>query len=349
MLLVTMISPACSIGDSWTTKLSMPTARRGLGAAVVDGKIYVLGGYKEGSGLLGTNEEYDPSTNTWTTKSPMPTPRESFGIAVWQNKIYVIGGGIIDGIFYKAVSVNEVYNPSNDSWETKTPMPTARWKLTAQAVNDEIYLISGVNPYTGTWLDKNEVYSPASDSWTTKAPIPTPVRSPCSVVLDYELFVLGGLSPDGNLSLNQVYDPMSNTWSYRKAMPEGVAGAASSVPSTSITKGIFVIGGDTKGSEDQRDFTNHNKVYYQDTDNWTYGTSMPTVRCFLAAATVENKTYAIGGFSGDGLMLTTNEEYTFPPSPIPEFPSFLILPLFMAATLLAVIVYRKKGMKTRQD
>jgi hypothetical protein len=29
---------------------------------------------------------------------------------------------------------------------------------------------------------------------------------------------------------------------------------------------------------------------------------------------------------------------------IPEFPSFLILPLFMIATLLAVIVYRKKNM-----
>jgi hypothetical protein len=29
------------------------------------------------------------------------------------------------------------------------------------------------------------------------------------------------------------------------------------------------------------------------------------------------------------------------PEAIPEFPSFLILPLFMIATLLTVIVYRK--------
>jgi len=32
---------------------------------------------------------------------------------------------------------------------------------------------------------------------------------------------------------------------------------------------------------------------------------------------------------------------------IPEFPSFLILPLFMIATLLAVIVYKKKGVKNK--
>ena len=31
---------------------------------------------------------------------------------------------------------------------------------------------------------------------------------------------------------------------------------------------------------------------------------------------------------------------------IPEFPSFLVLPLFMIATLLAVIVYRRKRCQT---
>jgi hypothetical protein len=34
---------------------------------------------------------------------------------------------------------------------------------------------------------------------------------------------------------------------------------------------------------------------------------------------------------------------------IPEFPSFIILPLFFIATLLAVIVYKKKDGKTRQN
>jgi hypothetical protein len=34
---------------------------------------------------------------------------------------------------------------------------------------------------------------------------------------------------------------------------------------------------------------------------------------------------------------------------IPEFPQFLILPLFIIATLLAVIIYRKKGVKTNQS
>jgi hypothetical protein len=34
--------------------------------------------------------------------------------------------------------------------------------------------------------------------------------------------------------------------------------------------------------------------------------------------------------------------FTYQYQVIPEFPSFLVLPLFMIATLLAVIVYRRK-------
>jgi hypothetical protein len=34
---------------------------------------------------------------------------------------------------------------------------------------------------------------------------------------------------------------------------------------------------------------------------------------------------------------------------VPEFPSFLMLPLFMIATLLAVMVYKKRGVKTSQS
>ena len=37
--------------DSWTTMASMPTARSSLGATVVDGKIYVIGG-KGGEDVL---------------------------------------------------------------------------------------------------------------------------------------------------------------------------------------------------------------------------------------------------------------------------------------------------------
>jgi hypothetical protein len=71
-------------GDGgWTTKASMPTARRGSVAAGLNNKIYVIGGNNTqyyGS-FLSVNEMYDPSKDTWTTKASMPTIRDFPGAA----------------------------------------------------------------------------------------------------------------------------------------------------------------------------------------------------------------------------------------------------------------------------
>ena len=92
--------------DSWVSKASMHEARSGVGTAVMNGKIYVIGGTNQ-EGFRATNEEYDPETNTWTFEAPMPTARSAFGIAVYQNKIYCIGG-YTNG--FSATGVNEVYD-----------------------------------------------------------------------------------------------------------------------------------------------------------------------------------------------------------------------------------------------
>ena len=57
----------------WQTAPSMPTARQGLAAVNVDGKVYVVGGWKDTR--LNTLEIYDPATKSWTTGEPMPTAR----------------------------------------------------------------------------------------------------------------------------------------------------------------------------------------------------------------------------------------------------------------------------------
>ena len=57
--------------NTWEAVASMPTARAQLGVAVVNGKIYAIGGESNDHGpiLLNITEEYDPPTNTWTTKA----------------------------------------------------------------------------------------------------------------------------------------------------------------------------------------------------------------------------------------------------------------------------------------
>jgi N-acetylneuraminic acid mutarotase len=310
----------------------MPTPRLGPGVAVVNGKLYAIGGGNE-DGQLNTNEEYDPATNTWTTKRPMPTSRGEFAIAVYQNKIYVIGGGGDFGL-EEVTGINEAYDPSTDTWTTKTPMPTARQFLCANVVNGKIYLIGGSKP----WMqgkapvpNVNEVYDPSTDSWTTKTPPPAQVENYASAVFDNKIFIIGGTAVGYISNLTQVYHPETDTWTSGTPIPTATWGAAAGATTgVAAPKRIYVIGGNPT--------FNLNQVYDPVTDTWTTGTPMPTNRYGLGIAVVNDMLYAIGGPGSDAMA--KNERYipfdffgTVPPDTTPPFP---ITWIAAATTIMAI-------------
>lgn len=274
------VKPVSASGDFWTQKASMQVPRSGLGVAVVDGKIYAIGGSTE-SGVTGVNEVYNPATNTWEIKAPMPTPLHSFGTVVYQGKIYCIGG-----------SVNEVYDPATDTWAPKTPMPTAREALQANLVGDRIYLIGGYPNYT-----LNEVYDITTDSWSTKTPMPNGATYYASAVVDDKIYIIGNsnvLFPNSN----QIYDPTTDKWSTGSPAPTFfIMGAAGATTGAMTLKRIYVLGQPaTNTFEALSDSSTFNKIYDPKTDSWTIGKDLPTHRSLFGVAVVDDKIYAIGGF-----------------------------------------------------
>jgi N-acetylneuraminic acid mutarotase len=321
--------------DYWTTLEPMPTARSGLGVAVVDGKIYAMGGYVN-SRFSNINEMYDPKTNTWVTKTPLPKPRRGFGIAVYQNKIFIFGGsGYIYGSVPGFIETTDVYDPETDTWDTRASIPTPRKDLCANVVDNKIYLIGG-NVYVGaTWpslCNKNEVYDPETDTWDTKTPLPNyhglTSAGLDSAVVDDKIYVISQTEIDSTIPFNQIYDSETDTWSSGTMMPTLASGF--SVVATSgefAPKRIHVLSRNT------------HQIYDPETDTWTNGTTMLTSRYSLGVAVVNDELYAIGGYNGD-TDLAVNEKYT-PQGYIPEFPSWIVLPLFFVATLVGVAVRRK--------
>jgi N-acetylneuraminic acid mutarotase len=81
--------------NAWSSAAPLPTGRSGIGAAVLAGRIHVLGG--EADHTFAENEAYDPSTNTWQTFAPLPTPRHGLGVVTFGNAIYVLAGGRTPG------------------------------------------------------------------------------------------------------------------------------------------------------------------------------------------------------------------------------------------------------------
>lgn len=68
----------------WITRADMPTPRWGHSTAVVDGKIYVIGGW--GRGLVPHIDVYDPQTEAWTKGAGIPTPRASLSTSAVEGK-----------------------------------------------------------------------------------------------------------------------------------------------------------------------------------------------------------------------------------------------------------------------
>ena len=136
-----------AVADSWSNAAPMKLARCQMSTAVINGKIYVVGGDNGHYQTLNSFEVYDPTTNGWAIET-MPFA-SGYGATVEINgQLYLVGGLNAD---MTIVGTLEVYNPTNDSWVAKSPMPTPRIELGAVAVNGLLYAIGG---QTATGTDK---------------------------------------------------------------------------------------------------------------------------------------------------------------------------------------------------
>ncbi len=314
-------------GNVWISKAPMQTARGGLGVAVVNGRIYAIGGsiasgpYSPditGGGFVGTNEEYDPETDMWTAKASMPTPRDYFAIAAYQSKIYCIGGAVGStyderSFFYSynTTGVNEVYDTATNTWTTKKSLPFKGMKLQANAINGKIYVMQGTDMH---------VYDPSTDSWTSKAPMPaTPLQGsgspPVSAVTGNKLIVTGEFQTGNPLRIEQkllIYDTETDRWSEGTSGPTIVIdGAAGATLGTNALQRVYLLG--LAGGQFPAQSTN--QVYDPKTDFWTTAKAMPTLRIDFGAVVIDDALYAIGGYSFTSSKqdivtpVATNEKY----------------------------------------
>jgi N-acetylneuraminic acid mutarotase len=196
--------------DGWRALAPMPTLRGGGVAAVVGGKIYVIGGAgpvpdasapvirpRQPQRSLATVEEYDPATNKWRARAPMPTPCNHMGGEAVNGKIYVIGGRLSGAFiigFPGNINLVQVYDPAADSWATKTPMPTARSGLNTASLNGIIYVAGGEvqdDKYLAAYR-AFEAYDPASDAWWQLPSMLLPRHECIMAALANRIHVAGG-------------------------------------------------------------------------------------------------------------------------------------------------------------
>ena len=295
--------------EKWHVISELPTQRKGFATAVVEGKIYLIGGTpfqnRRGPYGLSTVEVYDPKTNSWERVADMPTPRTSAEAVVINGTIYVCGG--YNGIDNRAVNLKfldivEAYDPQKDTWTRKQGMSVARIGFGMGVVAGKIYSIGGSlhilekEPEAPGRIDLVEAYDPATDTWVKRADMPTKRDGFGVGVVNNRIYVIGGggwpqVGAGGPfLTIIEEYDPKINRWEQKNEMPE-LRLAFSTVVLDDV---IHLIGG----------FTRQNRVpqymatvdtYNLETEEWNTIPPMPTPFMPFGAAVVNGNIYVFGG------------------------------------------------------
>jgi len=297
-------------GGTWTQKADMPTGRIIAGSAVVDGKIYVIGGAQPDRDLS-TVESYEPATDTWTRRADMPTAKQGVVAAAVDGIIYVIGG--YDGS--RDLPTVEAYDPVADTWTKKADMPTARTQPAIAVVDGIIYVIGGVLDHAV--LSAVEAYDPATDTWTKKADMLTARFALGVCVVNGRIHVSGGctlwVNPVFSVPTVEVYDPATDTWAQGSNLPRGRSAHTASV----VAGKMYIIGGGgpavVGGGAPAVVVFSTVDVYDPATDTWTTAADFPFPRAQHMDGVVDGKIYTIGGMPAGPVhpdeIFSTVEEY----------------------------------------
>ena len=193
--------------DSWHGMAPLLTAVGDYASAVMDGKIYVIGGISD-IGYTNLVQIFDPGENKWTYGTPMPSVMArmsavaTMGINA-EKRIYVFGGRTLGNEWGKHPTVDwtQVYDPQIGNWSIGAPMPVAKYGLPLANFDDKLYLVGEDGEFS--WQEYTpEDYSlsgsplPTGPNLTPAAtPHPTPSTSipelfPWSILFSVVLMVL---------------------------------------------------------------------------------------------------------------------------------------------------------------
>jgi N-acetylneuraminic acid mutarotase len=228
--------------DKWTKKKSMPAPVHHQAQAAFEDRIYTFGGCMkqlDGSGATDKSWEYDPAADSWKALAPLPVKMCAAEAEQVGGKIYVVGGltTFDNGMGTRVTGMNQVYDPKTNTWEQRTPMPTARNHHFSAVVNGKLYMIGGRLGSGGAGAasatDVNEEYDPATNVWTIKTPMPTPRSGGGDAVYNGRIIAAGGELTTRQFSATyravEAYNPANDTWLILPSMPQAKHGGGVAV------------------------------------------------------------------------------------------------------------------------
>jgi uncharacterized repeat protein (TIGR03803 family) len=277
-------SQSYTVHNSWSSGTAIPVPVAAAATGLINGKIYVAGGFTTYLGApVSNNQIYNLTTSKWTTGAAIPTPVWGAASAVVSGVLYVIGG--YEGTSQTDSNLVQAYNPTTNTWTTKSPMLTARGSTAAAVDGNAIYVIGG----NGSTLRLNTVekYVPSTDTWTEEAPLLVGKSEPAAGLVGTTIVAADGFTTSDDTGDNEGYTVSTNTWSAATADPTPRNASCYG----SLSSQLYVAGGLNTSNAP----TTTNESYSVSTKKWTTQAAMPTAALWQGSAVDNGVLYCIGG------------------------------------------------------
>ncbi|XP_075692842.1 kelch-like protein 4 [Rhinoderma darwinii] len=245
--------------DSWIQVSTMNGRRLQFGVAVIDDKLYVVGG-RDGLKTSNTVECFNPVNKVWTIMPPMSTHRHGLGVAVLEGPMYAVGGH--DGWSY--LNTVERWDPQARQWNYVASMSTPRSTVGVAALNNKLYAVGGRDG--SSCLKSMECFDPHTNKWSMCAPMSKRRGGVGVATYNGFLYAVGGHdAPASNLCSRlsdcmERYDPKTDSWT--TVAPLGVPRDAVGV--SSLGDRLYAVGG-----YDGQTYLNTVESYDAQTNEWT--------------------------------------------------------------------------------
>jgi len=241
-----------TISETWIQVSSMPVGKQQIGAAVIQNKIYIPGGYVTAFNPNVSSYVYDPDLDSWSPIADLLQATGDYAIGTYEDSlIYVVGGynGTAD------ISTVQIYNANSNSWALGTPFPgTPTAGLRMGIADGTIVLVGGYSQIASAtqahaWIGEIDPLDPYAITWNQLSAYPggTTGRHAAGVstMNDGKVYFSSG-DPNGAgssaISSTYAYNVRTQSWEFGPDKITGVSNVSNFVPivkSDSLYMGII--------------------------------------------------------------------------------------------------------------
>ncbi len=280
---------AADAGFAWSAAAPCPLARFEANGALVDGELWVMGGFTSATLLVTRRvDRYDPVADSWRSGPELPGAETHIGVVTVGSDVVVFGG--FEGMFSPArpptVPFVWRWSAADAQWNAGPPFPTARAAFAWALLGTELHVAGGLGTDGNTDTDAHLVWDLAGAvAWTSAAPLPNPRNHGGGAASGGLFYAVAGRHSWNESSGDQgdvsAYDPATDAWTARAPIPVArseIGGSTSTMPDGRI----LVVGGSVATVKPSADVL----IYDPTADAWSSLPPLPEPRKGAVAARI---------------------------------------------------------------